>query len=78
MKRGRGMQWQHPLSVLGISNFFSQNDLKTLKSLADFSIKYHFPEIKATNKAISSFSERLLAKRGKWLCTGSVWALYTE
>jgi uncharacterized protein YdiU (UPF0061 family) len=41
---------QHPLSVLGISNFSSQNDLKTLKSLADFSIKYHFPEIKATNK----------------------------
>jgi uncharacterized protein YdiU (UPF0061 family) len=30
--------------------FSSQNDLKTLKSLADFSIKYHFPEIKATNK----------------------------
>lgn len=30
--------------------FSSQNDLKTLKSLADFTIKYHFPEIKATGK----------------------------
>ncbi|TDE03773.1 protein adenylyltransferase SelO [Flavobacterium hiemivividum] len=26
--------------------FSSQNDLKTLKTLADFTIKYHFPEIK--------------------------------
>lgn len=30
--------------------FSSQNDLKTLKSLADFTVKYHFPEIKATGK----------------------------
>ncbi|SDX45304.1 protein adenylyltransferase SelO [Flavobacterium degerlachei] len=30
--------------------FSSQNDLKTLKSLADFTIKYHFPEIKVTGK----------------------------
>jgi uncharacterized protein YdiU (UPF0061 family) len=30
--------------------FSSQNDLKTLKSLADFTIKHHFPKIKAANK----------------------------
>src|SRR3970282_1095009 len=30
--------------------FSSQNDLKTLKLLADFTIKYHFPEIKSANK----------------------------
>jgi uncharacterized protein YdiU (UPF0061 family) len=30
--------------------FSSQNDLKTLKSLIDFTIKYYFPEIKGTTK----------------------------
>ncbi|WP_367770453.1 protein adenylyltransferase SelO [Flavobacterium sp. WC2421] len=30
--------------------FSSQNDLKTLKLLADFTIKYYFPEIKGTPK----------------------------
>ncbi|MGO4818808.1 protein adenylyltransferase SelO [Flavobacterium sp. W22_SRS_FP1] len=30
--------------------FASQNDLKTLKTLTDFTVKYHFPEIKETNK----------------------------
>lgn len=30
--------------------FSSQNDLKTLKSLADFTIKYNFPDIKGTPK----------------------------
>jgi len=30
--------------------FSSQNDLKTLKLLADFTIKYHFPEIKEAGK----------------------------
>jgi uncharacterized protein YdiU (UPF0061 family) len=30
--------------------FSSQNDLKTLKTLTDFTIKYYFPEIKENNK----------------------------
>jgi uncharacterized protein YdiU (UPF0061 family) len=61
------------LSVLGISNFFLSNDLKTLKSLADFSIKYHFPEIKATNKeSYIQFFREVAKQNGKWLCTGSV------
>ncbi|MBC5841633.1 YdiU family protein [Flavobacterium sp. F-380] len=30
--------------------FSSQNDLKTLKLLADFTIKYYFPDIKGSNK----------------------------
>lgn len=30
--------------------FSSQNDLKTLKSITDFTIKHHFPEILKTNK----------------------------
>jgi uncharacterized protein YdiU (UPF0061 family) len=37
--------------------FFSQNDLKTLKSLADFSIKYHFPEKQLTKSYIQFFRE---------------------
>jgi uncharacterized protein YdiU (UPF0061 family) len=31
--------------------FSSQSDLATLKTLADFTIKYHFPEIKETDAA---------------------------
>lgn len=31
--------------------FSSQKDLKTLKTLADFTIKYHFPEIKGSTSA---------------------------
>jgi uncharacterized protein YdiU (UPF0061 family) len=45
MKRGRGMQSGSILYPFWeFRTFSSQNDLKTLKSLADFSIKYHFPE----------------------------------
>jgi uncharacterized protein YdiU (UPF0061 family) len=39
--------------------FSSQNDLKTLKLLTDFTIKHHFPEIRGANKEsyISFFQE---------------------
>jgi hypothetical protein len=41
----------HHSSVLEISNYFPLKVISTLKTLADFTIKHHFPEIKETDAA---------------------------
>jgi uncharacterized protein YdiU (UPF0061 family) len=58
--------------------FPPQNDLKTLKSLADFSIKYHFPEIKATNKESYIQFFREVASKTREMVVHWQRALYTE
>jgi uncharacterized protein YdiU (UPF0061 family) len=52
MKRRRRLQGSAIIHPFGNFELFSsQNDLATLKTLADFTIKHHFPEIKETDAA---------------------------
>jgi uncharacterized protein YdiU (UPF0061 family) len=52
MKRRRRLQGSAIIHRFGNFELFSsQSDLATLKTLADFTIKYHFPKLKETDAA---------------------------